>query len=135
MIFVDTAAWLNIVDDGQNPHDIKKAKTFLNTTTDALFTSDLVIAETYKWLIQHDRPTMQTIEVIRTLVAQELATILPIEQDDRKVALAILQKYGDQALSYEDAITAALAARYRIKKIFSFDRHFLLFPGLERVPS
>lgn len=135
MIFIDTAAWLNIVDDGQNPHDIKKAKGFLSATTDTLCTSDLVIGETYKWLIHHGRPTEPTIEVLRMLIAQELATILPIEQDDRKVALAILQKYRDQALSYEDAMTVALAARYRIKKIFSFDRHFLLFPGLERVPS
>ena len=66
---------------------------------------------------------------------QELAVILTIEQEDRGVALEILQKYKDQKISYEDAITVALTFRLGIKKVFSFDPHFLLFPNIERVPN
>ena len=118
----------------QNIQEAQKAKVFMRSLKEPLCTTDLIIAETYKWLIHHNRPATQSIKVLQSIVFQELAIILPIEQEDRSVALDILQKYKDQELSYEDAITVALALRCGIKKVFSFDKHFLLFPQLDRVP-
>jgi predicted nucleic acid-binding protein len=134
MIFLDAGAWLNLVDQNQNFQEMQKAKAFMLSLSEPLCTSDLIIAETYKWLIYHNRPFTQSKKVLQSALLQELAIVLSIEQEDRKLAVNILQKYKDQKLSYEDAITVSLAYRYGIKKIFSFDRHFLLFPGLERVP-
>jgi uncharacterized protein len=135
LIFVDTVAWLYLFDQRQDNHDVRKARNYVRQTNEALCTSDLVIAETYKWLIHHGRPTGQAIKVLKSLTSGELAVILPIEQEDRDRALSLLRAYSDHKLSYEDSITVCLARRFGLSRIFSFDKHFLLFPSLERVPD
>ncbi len=134
MIFVDTVSWLYLFDKGQNNLEAKKAKRFIESLKEPLCTSDLIIAETYKWLLHHGRPQAQSIAVLDSLLCQQMAIILSVEPNDRTIAFALIKKYKDQNLSYEDAITVAQATRLGIKKIFSFDRHFLLFPNLKRVP-
>ena len=57
MIFLDTVAWLYLVDENQNIREGQKAKAFMKSLREPLCTSDLIIAETYKWLIHHHRPT------------------------------------------------------------------------------
>ncbi len=134
MIFVDTVAWLYLFDQNQSGVECQQAREFLDSVAEALCTSDLVIAETYKWLLHHNRPSLTAERVLSKLVMQEIAVILPIEQQDRGEALTIARKYSDQKLSYEDAVTVALTRRFGVRKVFSFDRHFLMFPEIERVP-
>lgn len=135
MIFVDTVAWLYLFDQQQTSAEGRKAKTFVKSLTEAMCTSDLVIAETHKWLVHHGRPAVKASATLRMLVQQELAVILPIEPEDRNMAMTLVEKYIDQKLSYEDAMTVALTSRFGIKQVFSFDKHFLLFPNLQRVPE
>ena len=135
MIFVDTVAWLYLFDRSQTSLERTKAVEFVSSINEALCTSDLVVAETYKWLIHHGRPVKAASFILKMFVRQELALILPIEQDDREEAVRLLVKYRDHQLSYEDAITVALVYRAGIKAVFSFDKHFFLFPGIQRVPE
>ncbi len=126
--------WLYLFDQNQSGFERRRAREFLDSVGEALCTSDLVIAETYKWLLHHSRPLATAEQVLSKLTIQEIAVVLPIDQQDRDNALRIAQKFADQRLSYEDAMTVALAARFGIRKVFSFDKHFLLFPEIERVP-
>jgi predicted nucleic acid-binding protein len=135
LIFVDTVAWLYLFGKGQQDPQVQKARQFIQVLQQPLCTSDLVVEETHKWLVHHGRPTSQALIVLRKLASQELAQILEIEPEDRTIAIGLVDQYLDQKLSYTDAISVALMKRLGLRQIFSFDRHFLLFPELERVPQ
>jgi predicted nucleic acid-binding protein len=134
MIFVDAGAWLCLLDDHQDPANVRVARSYFKTAPNPFATSDLIAAETYKWMLFRDRPFSKRFSALKKLAVQELAVILPIEKDDRVLALALMEKFSDQTLSYEDAVSVALMRRFGIEKIFSFDKHFLLFPSIKRVP-
>ena len=134
MIFVDTGAWLCLLDDRQEPEKIRVAHAYYNAAPEPFVTSELIASETYKWMLFRDRPFSKRFTALKKLAGQELAVILPIEKDDRIHALAVMEKFADQTLTYEDAVSVALMRRFGIQKIFSFDKHFLLFPFIDRVP-
>lgn len=135
MIFVDTSAWLFLMDDRQNHSNASVARAFFRSRGgQALVTSELIAAETYKWMMQHDRPFAIRYSVLEALVTQKAAKVLETVESDRVAAIELMQKFSDQDLSYEDAVSVALMNRLGIKKVFSFDKHFLLFPGIVRVP-
>jgi predicted nucleic acid-binding protein len=135
VIFVDTVAWLYLFDKGQGGENQKRALAFIGTNTEPLATSDLVIAETHKWLVHHGRPAVRAQAILEKLALQEIAQILALEQSDREEAAVWVKKYADQKLSYTDACAVAVMKRLGLRKIFSFDRHFRLFPELETIPS
>lgn len=134
MIFVDTNVWLCIWDDRQNPSDSRRVKEFFRNATEPFATSDLIVAETYKWLLHKERHLEMRFRVLDYFVSRNAAAILPIDGTDRRVALELLRKFSDQSLSFEDAMSVALMHRFGIKKIFSLDKDFLLFPEIVRVP-
>jgi uncharacterized protein len=135
MIFVDTVAWLHLFDAQKRGTEQLAARQFLTSNKEGLCTSDLVISETHKWLVDHGRPIERANSILGKLVRQELAVLVPIEESDRILAEKIVIKFADQQLSYTDAITVAIVTRCGIKKVFSFDRHFLLFSNIQRVPD
>ncbi len=135
MIFVDTSAWIFLVDDRQDSTLSKQAKRFANSCRSKFCTSDLVVAETHKWLVQKGRPKSLALQTLQLFVNQELAELLPIQEQDRAHALQIVAKYVDQKLSYVDALSIAQMRRTKTRQIFSFDKHFLLFPDIERLPN
>lgn len=135
MIFVDTGAWLSLMDDRQDPSAARAAQGVLDACAGrGLVTSELIAAETYKWMLHHDRPFTKRFCVLETLLTKKVAIILESTQVDRTVAMGLMQKFSDQDLSYEDALSVALMKRFGIRKILSFDKHFLLFPGIVCVP-
>lgn len=134
MIFVDTSAWLPLMDERQDPLAARAVRGVLDVSAGGLATSELIVAETYKWMLHHDRPFSRRLGALETLLGQKVALILEATQDDRTVALGLIRKFSDQNLSFEDALSVALMNRFGIRKILSFDKDFLLFPGILRVP-
>jgi predicted nucleic acid-binding protein len=53
---------------------------------------------------------------------------------DEELARKYLERYGDQTLSFHDALCAAVMRRMGIYKIFSFDRDFFTF-GFHLLPG
>jgi Predicted nucleic acid-binding protein, contains PIN domain len=133
MIFVDTSAWLFLMDDRQELSNRRAAQGVVGTGI-ALVTSELIAAETFKWMLHHDRPFAKSLSVLEIILKQEVAMILQSTQDDRTFAMGLMRKFSDQDLTYEDAHSVALMNRFGIRKVLSFDKHFLLFPGIVRVP-
>jgi len=60
--------------------------------------------------------------------------ILRPTEDDEMKALAYFEKFADQGVGFTDCISFALMRRHRIKRVFTFDRHFAL-AGFEAVPG
>ncbi|MCE5317225.1 MAG: PIN domain-containing protein [Parachlamydia sp.] len=135
MIIVDTSAWICLFERPSSTSHHQAAKRFHIANKDPLAVSDLIIEETHKWLIHHAFPPSNALQILEGFVTQKFAQIISIEENDRQEAKKLVEKYLDQKLSYTDAVTLAMMKRLKIKKVFSFDRHFDLFRGVERVPS
>lgn len=134
MIIVDTSAWIFLFENKVNKNSIK-AKKFYDTICEPLVVTDLIIEETHKWLIHHGFPRKKASAILDKFVHQEIAKILSIDFQDRIEAAKLVKKFQDQALSYTDALSVVIMKKNRIKKIFSFDTDFDLFPGIERLPD
>lgn len=132
MIFVDTSAWICLFD--KKGKLAVSAEHFFFSNKELLAVTDLIIEETHKWLVQHHFPSVKVLQILNNFVSQKFAKIVGIEDQDRTEALHLVQKYLDQNLSYTDAMTVTLMKKLRIRKVFSFDKHFDLFRGIERVP-
>ena len=51
--------------------------------------------------------------------------------EDLRVALAVMRKFADQAISFTDCVSFTLMRRERMKIAFSFDKHFSI-AGFDR---
>ena len=60
----------------------------------------------------------------RNLFASESLTILRPDENDELAALEWFQKFADQSVSFTDCVSFVLMDKQRIKRAFSFDRHF-----------
>jgi predicted nucleic acid-binding protein len=59
MIFIDTGVWLYLFDERQDSAQREKAIAFAASIEEPVCTSDLIIAESHKWLIHHGRSRHQ----------------------------------------------------------------------------
>ncbi len=50
--------------------------------------------------------------------------VLRPDQDDETSAVSFLRKYADQRIGFTDCISFALMRARRIRRAFTFDRHF-----------
>lgn len=134
MIIVDTSAWIYLFQKKQSGVQQRQAKEFYHSIEEPLFVTDLIIEETHKWLVHHGNPPTQCLEIAKGFINQQFAQIIPLDDADRFQSLIWVEKYLDHNLSYTDAITIAVMKRLGIRKIFTFDHHFDLIKGIEKVP-
>lgn len=132
-VFVDTGAWYALTDSSDHFHLTAREIYPRLLGTSHLITTNLVISETYTLLQRH-------LGVPKALIFLELVRSSPrIEiiystRDLEIKAGSLLSKYGDQPLSYTDAVSFACMLTRNIDEAFSFDHHFLL-PGFRTTPS
>jgi uncharacterized protein len=132
-IFVDSSAWIALADK-DDIHHKEAASAYLSIFQNfrTLVTSNLVIAETYIVLLKElgHKAAMEFLERIKTS-----PRIQRIWSDDIFDAEAerLLSKYPDQDFSYADAVSFAIMKGQRIKKAFSFDKHFVI-AGFTNLP-
>ncbi|HAG06991.1 MAG TPA: hypothetical protein DCL13_02305, partial [Peptococcaceae bacterium] len=53
--------------------------------------------------------------------------VIPVEEADLEAAWQIMHAFPDQSFSFTDCTTFAVMERLRIERIFTFDRHFLVY--------
>lgn len=132
-LFVDTSAWVALADQ-DDAHHHKAASTFptILKTFRRLVTSNLTIAETYVLLLHAlgHAPAFSFLERVRG--SPKISKIYSTE-DIESEAEAILRRYIDQDFSFTDAVSFAMMKRYKIKKAFCFDKHFVT-AGFIKVP-
>jgi len=125
-LFIDTAAFVALFSKKDRNHSTAHDYYASLRKKDQLFTTLLVVSETYTWFRYHAgfRAGGDFLDVIDRAVATGwLNVVYPDAAADAKTR-QILRKHADQDISYVDAASAAVMEERKIKDVFTFDRHF-----------
>ncbi len=89
-----------------------------------LFTSNYIVAETHAMLLRYlgPAPARAFLQEMDKSVAM---VILRADGGDETAARAIIYHYEDKDFSLVDAISFVVKERLRIRKAFTFDKHFV----------
>jgi uncharacterized protein len=132
-IFVDSSAWIALANGNDSHHKVAaSAYPGILENYKKLTTSNMVVAETYVVLLKelgHDI----AIEFLERIKASPRIMKIWSNEIIEMEAEQILSRYCDQDFSYTDAVSFAVMHRLKIKKAFSFDRHFLI-TGFTNLP-
>jgi predicted nucleic acid-binding protein len=60
------------------------------------------------------------------LIEGRFGQLVRCEEADWREALALIEKYPEQRLSFADGTSVAIIRRMNIERIASFDRHFAI---------
>lgn len=127
MIFVDTSAFLAIVNEKDNNHiaaitfleEIKTGKLRIKK----IITSDYIIDETLtriRYSVGHKEAVKWGTEILASRVAEKIW----IEKEIFDLAWEIFENYDDKKLSFTDCTSFAIMKKREIRKVFSFDKDF-----------
>jgi len=132
-IFVDTSAWIALVDKDDSHHkEAASSYPLLLKNHRNLITSNFVIAETYI-IILNELGHKLAIDFLEKLKASPRILKIYSNEDIEAEAEPILVKYSDQDFSYTDAVSFVIMKRQKIRKAFSFDKHFVI-AGFVNIP-
>jgi len=131
-LYFDTSAFIALNDrsDGRHP----QAREFYETLTgaDRLLTSNFVIDETVTRL----RCTIGVGEALAfadAVLKGKLYSVLYVDQELERAALAVMKRFRDKRLSFTDCTTIALVQSRKLDAVFAFDDDFAK-AGLPVVP-
>lgn len=123
-IFVDTSAWLALNDKSDQFHskailksaEIKKQKI-------ELVTSDYVLDETFT-IIRFRMSHKAAILFGDSIFNSNIVKIESIASENMFQAWEMFKKYKDKDFSFTDCTSFCLMKKRKIRKAFSFDKHF-----------
>jgi predicted nucleic acid-binding protein len=130
-IFVDTAAFYALLDrDDGNHGRARKAWGELLDGDEALITTSYVVVECMA-LVQH----RLGVKALRAMCDDvlPLAKVRWVEESLHAAGTSALLAAGRKRLSFVDCVSFETMRRERIRKVFTFDRHFHE-QGFECVP-
>lgn len=126
-VFVDSGAFIALADASDNLHERAKSVAAGLAAGTQLFTSDLVLAETFSNLRYHLGREPALLFSRSILSGQSGVELIAPTKDDLLASQRILEKYQDQKFSLVDAASFVLMQRLGIRAAFSFDRHFRVY--------
>jgi len=123
-LFVDTAAWVALLDVSDFQH--QAAVRFwesLRSTPVAFITSDYVLDEAYTRLRLSLglRAAVTLHELIRE---SRSVTAIKVGEDVLEEAWEIFVRYADKEWSFTDCTSFALMRRLKLSEVFTFDDNF-----------
>jgi predicted nucleic acid-binding protein len=127
MIFVDSGAWIALLNRRDQHHD--DAVVILNNLgrqNVQLLTTDYVIDETVTWLryrVSHP-VAVQFFDLIGSSRATGVLTLVAIDRFLFQEAERLFRQYNTARLSFTDCTSFAVCQQYKISEAFAFDRHF-----------
>lgn len=132
-IFVDSSAWIALADYDDFFHkDAASNYVSIFKNHKTLVTSNLVIAETYIVLLKELGHRAATEFLGRIKASPRIKKIYSDESIEAE-AEHLLGKYSDQDFSYADAVSFVIMNRHKIKRSFSFNKHFVT-AGFTNIP-
>ncbi len=128
-IFVDTSAFYALLDRSDQWHsEALQGFERLAQERRSLFTSNLIIAETYILA----RYALGYGIAVRWLESLDLNLVFQTDTDHEQVR-TVLAQYEDKDFSYTDVASFVVMERLGVPTAFTFDAHFLQY-GLEVLP-
>ncbi|MBI4028955.1 MAG: PIN domain-containing protein [Candidatus Blackburnbacteria bacterium] len=131
MIFLDANVILRFILD-DNPKLSPKAKSIFQTINQGktrVFISQMAVHEVVFTL-------QRTYKLPKSNIRQKFSELIKSENilvDKREILEKALFFYEDKNISFADAYQAALMLKKKVKKIYSFDKHFDRFPQIKRL--
>jgi predicted nucleic acid-binding protein len=127
MIFVDTSAFLALVNEKDTNHTdavhflekIKNSKIKIRK----IITSDYIIDETLT-RIRYSVGHQEAVEWGKDILASNVIEKLDVGREMFELAWELFQTYSDKKLSFTDCTSFAIMKKKGIEKAFSFDEDF-----------
>ena len=133
MIFVDTGAWIALLNPrDQHHHDAVAVFNDLQQQRSRLLSTDYVIDEAVTRLI-YDANHALAVEFLDRIELMEETGILTIAEIDKNVfeaAKALFRQYDSVRLSLTDCTSFVICRVHNISEAFAFDHHFPIM-GIE----
>ena len=127
MIFVDTGAWIALINQRDQYHrDAVAVFEGLQQQEIRLLTTDYVIDETVTRLRYNTNHTLavEFLNRIELLEETEILTIAEIDKNIFEQAKALFRQYDSVQLSFTDCTSFVICRANHISEAFAFDRHF-----------
>jgi len=132
-IFVDTGAWVALADEDDTHHGNAIAiYPILLKSSRYLITTNFVVAESYV-IIMNELGHVAAVRFLDGVNASPRIVKVYSNENIEGEAGDILRRYDDQDFSYSDSVSFAIMKRQKIKKAFTFDKHFQTM-GFVRIP-
>ena len=129
MIFVDTGAWIAILNPNDQYHREAVAvyRHFQQQKTRFL-TTDYVIDETVTRLRYDTNHSIAVmfLERIELLVETDVLTLIEIDNRIFQEAITLFRQYDSTRLSFTDCTSFVVCQENDILEAFAFDQHFLM---------
>ncbi|VVB89779.1 tRNA(fMet)-specific endonuclease VapC [uncultured archaeon] len=127
MIFVDTSAFLALVNETDKNHidaagfieDIKNGRANVRK----IITSDYIIDETLT-RIRYSVGHREAVQWGRDILVSKVVEKMEVNGEIFGLAWELFEKYKDKKLSFTDCTSFAMMTKYGIKMAFSFDSDF-----------
>lgn len=123
MIFVDTSAWIALVDKGDKFH--KQANDWWVAQRQAiqLVTSNLVIIETLGW-VRYNRGRKIAIELGKSLYLSREVEIKRLTLGIENQAWELFSDLEGRGISMVDCTSFVIMKELKIEQVFGFDQDF-----------
>ncbi len=127
MIFVDTGAWIALLNQrDQYHHDAVVVFNKLQLHRMRLLTTDYVIDETvtrFRYDTNHTL-TVEFLNRIELLEETEFLTIAEIDKNVFEAVKSLFRQYDSVQLSFTDCTSFVICRVHKISEAFAFDHHF-----------
>ena len=123
-IFVDTGPLLARYIAADQFHQ-RSIKLWDKLNKQPLITSNHVTDE-FLTLLARRTTYPFAVERASSLYSSQALTVIQSTIEDEKAAIEYFHKYADSRVSFTDCISFAICKRLKVKKVFSFDKHFSL---------
>lgn len=124
MVFVDTSAWLALIDRNDQYHNEAVSKNVaIRSQRIDLLTSEYVFDETLT-IIRYRVSHKAAVTFGGSLMNSRIVAVADIANEERLAAWALFKKYEDKELSFTDCTSFVLMRKLGLLQAFTFDDHF-----------
>ena len=127
MIFVDTGAWIAILNPNDQYHrEAVAIYRYFQQQKTRFLTTDYVIDETVTRLRYDTNHSIAVmfLERIELLVETGVLTLVEIDNRIFREAIALFRQYDSARLSFTDCTSFVVCRENNILEAFAFDQHF-----------
>jgi predicted nucleic acid-binding protein len=131
MILVDTAVWFSLLVQKDSRHD--EVSKWFDGLSEQILTTDYIIDETLTLLLMR-KEVLKAIEFGKLIFHADIAMVHFISQNQIYTSWILFQQMCKMGLSFTDCTTHTIATEMAVKRIATFDSHFLSTGKFEVVP-